>query len=90
MRPVSGCFLLLVGFLLGGFIGGVYGFHRDGVAIQRMLARGDEVVDYPPLETFFFGLSGAVVGALAVPFIFISSRVLTRSKPRKPTRDGLA
>jgi hypothetical protein len=90
MRPVSGCFLLLVGFLLGGFIGGVYGWHRDGVAIQRMEARGDEAVDYPPLETFFFGLSGAVVGALAVPLICISARVLTRTKSRKPARDDLA
>jgi hypothetical protein len=80
-RLALGCFLTLLGFLLGGCVGGVIGDRMDAATARQIEAEGD-VADFLPVVTFLGACMGAWVGMLTA--LVVSLLVLLRSRATKP------
>jgi hypothetical protein len=79
-RALLGCLLTLLGFLLGGCVGGAIGMRYDEAAARRIEAEGD-IADFLPVVTFLDACIGATVGMLTALLI---SLLVLRSRATKP------
>jgi hypothetical protein len=77
-----GCFLTLLGFLVGGCVGGAIGQRLDAETARSIEAEG-EIADFLPVVTFVGVCMGAAVGVFTALFISLLAFVL-RKKTMKP------